>query len=127
MCTGSLLGVKRPGRGVDHPPQLAPRLKKRQSYTSTPLLAFVACYRVNFTNNLMLIPWILSPQNVFVFGMDLRVRTAIVSLHGIKECTLFSVRYELNLYLACCPGVYNMLAEFCVLADYMKFSTQNGG
>ena len=26
--TGSLQGVKRPGRGVDHPPHLAPRLKK---------------------------------------------------------------------------------------------------
>ena len=28
MGTGSLPGVKRPGRGVDHPPHLAPRLKK---------------------------------------------------------------------------------------------------
>jgi hypothetical protein len=27
-------GVKRPGRGVDHPPHLAPRLKKERSYTS---------------------------------------------------------------------------------------------
>ena len=26
--TGSFLGVKRPGRGVIHPPHLAPRLKK---------------------------------------------------------------------------------------------------
>ena len=26
--TGSLPGVKRPGRGVDNPPHLAPRLKK---------------------------------------------------------------------------------------------------
>jgi hypothetical protein len=26
--TGILSGVKRPGRGVDHPPHLAPRLKK---------------------------------------------------------------------------------------------------
>jgi len=26
--TCSIPGVKRPGRGVDHPPQLAPRLKK---------------------------------------------------------------------------------------------------
>jgi len=26
--TGSFLGVKRPGRGVDHPPHLAPMLKK---------------------------------------------------------------------------------------------------
>ena len=26
--TGTLPGVKRPGRGVDHPPHLAPRLKE---------------------------------------------------------------------------------------------------
>jgi len=31
----SLPGVKRPGRGVDHPPRLAPRLNKEYSYTST--------------------------------------------------------------------------------------------
>ena len=35
MRTRSLPGVKRPGRGVDHPPHLAPRLKKEYSYTST--------------------------------------------------------------------------------------------
>ena len=28
MDTGSFQGVKRPGRDVDHPPHLAPRLKK---------------------------------------------------------------------------------------------------
>jgi hypothetical protein len=28
MGTGSFQGVKRPGRGVDHPPHLAPKLKK---------------------------------------------------------------------------------------------------
>jgi len=32
------LGVKRPGRGVDHQPHLVPRLKEEYSYTSTPLL-----------------------------------------------------------------------------------------
>jgi len=36
--TGSFPGLKRPGRGVDHPPHLAPRLKKKYSYTSTPPL-----------------------------------------------------------------------------------------
>ena len=37
---GSLFpGVQRPGRGVNHPPHLAPRLKKEHSYTSTPLPA----------------------------------------------------------------------------------------
>ena len=30
--------VKRPGRGVDHPPHPAPRLKEEYSYTSTPPL-----------------------------------------------------------------------------------------
>ena len=35
---GSSPGVKRPGRGVDHPPHLALRLKKKWSYTSTPPL-----------------------------------------------------------------------------------------
>jgi hypothetical protein len=29
--------VKRPGRGVDHPPHQGPKLKKEYSYTSTPL------------------------------------------------------------------------------------------
>jgi len=33
--TGSFLGVKRPGHGTDYPP---PRLKKEQSYISTPPL-----------------------------------------------------------------------------------------
>jgi hypothetical protein len=38
MGTGSFPGVKRPGRDVDHPPHLPPKLKKEHSYTSTPLL-----------------------------------------------------------------------------------------
>jgi len=38
MGTGSFPGVKRPGRGVDHPPHLAPRLKKEESCTPTPPL-----------------------------------------------------------------------------------------
>jgi hypothetical protein len=48
MGTGPFLGVKRPDRGVDHPPHLAPRLKKEQSYSSTPLWDFVASTRVKF-------------------------------------------------------------------------------
>jgi len=31
-------GLKRPGRGVDHPPYLASRLKKELSFTATPPL-----------------------------------------------------------------------------------------
>jgi hypothetical protein len=38
MGTGNFPMVKRLGRGVDHSPHLSPRLKKEQSYTSTPPL-----------------------------------------------------------------------------------------
>jgi hypothetical protein len=38
MGTGSLTGVKRTVRDVDHPPLTAPRLKKEYSNTFTPLL-----------------------------------------------------------------------------------------
>ena len=38
MGTGSFPGVKGSGRGVDHPHHLTSRLKKEESYTSTPPL-----------------------------------------------------------------------------------------
>ena len=47
--TGYFPRVKQPGSGVDHPPHLAPRLKKEYSYTSAPLWAFVTCSRISFT------------------------------------------------------------------------------
>ena len=43
------LGVRRPGRDVDHPHHLAPRLKKEYRYTYTPLRTFVAFSRLNFS------------------------------------------------------------------------------
>jgi len=49
MSTGSFLVVIQLGRGVNHPPPLMLRLKKEQSYTSTPLYDFMAGYRVKFT------------------------------------------------------------------------------
>ena len=33
--TGSFPGVMRPGRGVDHPPHLVPKLRKEYGYTCT--------------------------------------------------------------------------------------------
>ena len=55
MGTGSFRGVKRPGRGVDHPPHLVPRVKERaELYLYSPPRAFMACSRVNFTFTLRL-------------------------------------------------------------------------
>jgi hypothetical protein len=38
LGTGSFLGVKRPGRDVDHPPPPTAEVKVKWSYTSTPPL-----------------------------------------------------------------------------------------
>jgi hypothetical protein len=38
MGTGSFLGIKQPGSGVDHPANLAMRMKEEYSYTSPPSL-----------------------------------------------------------------------------------------
>ena len=46
--TASFLGVKRPGRGVDHPLQSSAEVKKRlRAVPLLPVCAFMACYRVN--------------------------------------------------------------------------------
>jgi len=50
--TGSFPGVKRAGRGVDHPTPSSAEVKEEYSCTVIPLLphlAFVACSRVDFT------------------------------------------------------------------------------
>jgi len=49
MGTGYFPGLKRPGRGDDHPPHLQQRLKKGQSYTSTPPMGLRGLFRMNFT------------------------------------------------------------------------------
>jgi len=50
MGTGSLSrGLKQPGRGLDHS-NLASRLKKEYSYSSTRPLTLMACSRVQFTS-----------------------------------------------------------------------------
>jgi hypothetical protein len=50
MGTGSFPGVKRPGRGVDHPHSSSAEVKERvELYVYSPLCAFVACSAVTFT------------------------------------------------------------------------------
>jgi hypothetical protein len=47
MGIGSFPWVKQSGRGVDHPPNLAPKLKSR-SIVLLILWGFMACSRVEF-------------------------------------------------------------------------------
>ena len=52
MGTASLsLGVKRPGRGLDHPPPSCAEVKERpELYLYSPPWAFMACSKTNFTS-----------------------------------------------------------------------------
>jgi hypothetical protein len=47
MGTGSLLGVKWTGCGVDHPTPSSAKVMNEWSHTSTPLGAFRACCKAN--------------------------------------------------------------------------------
>jgi hypothetical protein len=49
MGTGSFPGVKRPGRGADHPTPPSSEVENEYSYTSTPPLGPGGLYRVNIT------------------------------------------------------------------------------
>jgi hypothetical protein len=50
MVTGSFPGVKRPGRGVDHPPPSSAEVKRKsRAVPLLPLWAFMSCSRVKFT------------------------------------------------------------------------------
>ena len=52
--TGSFLAVKRPGRGVDHPPPSKAEVKERvELYLYSPSGLVVACSRVNLTFTFM--------------------------------------------------------------------------
>jgi len=43
MRTGSFLGIKRPGRGNDHPPPSSAEVKERVVHIYSPLWVFMAC------------------------------------------------------------------------------------
>ena len=60
MGTGSFPGIKRPGRGADHPPHLSAEVKKEYGYTSTHLWTFMACMGAPPSNVLCKCLWINS-------------------------------------------------------------------
>ena len=53
MGTGYFLGIKRPGRGADHPPSHTAEVKETvELYIYSPLWGFMGCSRVTFTFHL---------------------------------------------------------------------------
>jgi len=48
MSTGSFPGIKRSGRGVDHPPPSSAEVEEKIELYICSFWAFVACYRLNF-------------------------------------------------------------------------------
>ena len=108
MGTGSFPRVKRPGRGADHPPHVAPRLKEEWSYNSTPLWAFVACSRVKFTfifycDSIMFLllwscAWWHSVFRCFGEHTDLTVNHKEGNMGYGSRCQQSGARYWLDLH-----------------------------
>jgi hypothetical protein len=86
MGTGSYPGIKRLGRGVDHPLHLAPRLKNRAIHLLL-LWAFVACSGVNFTRPSCISECILGVTGQIVDG-------------GRNACTQIVERIETRQFCA---------------------------
>jgi hypothetical protein len=49
ISTRAFLGIKRPGRRVDHPTAYRAEVKERVYLTSNPLWAFISCSSLNVT------------------------------------------------------------------------------
>ena len=64
MGTGSFPGLKRPWRGVDHPPRSSAEVKERiELYIYSPLWAFMAGYREDFTFHVRCLTTLSSSKN----------------------------------------------------------------
>jgi hypothetical protein len=86
MGTGSFPGAKRPGRGADHPPILAPRSRMSRAIPLLPLYTNRGLLKVDL---LVFVQTVLS-ANVFHFGMT--------SLRLCLTCT-YQVTAIINHYL----------------------------
>jgi hypothetical protein len=83
MGTGISPGVKRPGRGVDHPPLSSAEVNDR-AIPLLPLWAFVVCSRVNFIlvcspKEVVLYFFFFALNTRYVFGNNHRIYTYIAS------------------------------------------------
>jgi hypothetical protein len=78
-------GVKRPGRGVDHPPPSSAEVKERVELIHLlPLWAFVACSRLKFTLDIWEIIGSLS-QGLKHVGVWITVRITLKSVAWDRE------------------------------------------
>jgi len=132
--TGSFPEVKRPERGVYHPPHLAPKLKEKYSCTFTPLWAFMACYSVNF--NFYFYKFLIVPRSVFLEWEMFQTRfVEKIKMNGLWSIILFfenlavyEIRWKNILVpgrpqmtiwrtsIACCiPKLTNSLSEYVML------------
>ena len=102
VCTGSLPGVKRPGRGVYHPPRSSVEFKERvepylysPSGPSWPVLRRILClhlfYTFNASPDTWLLCWCLQPALVTVFSAknsDIyeNIGSMVIEKRGYRFC-----------------------------------------
>ena len=103
MGTGSFPGVKRPRRGVDHPPHLPPRFNNSRAIPVLHLWTLMTCSRVNFTFfYLYILNWLIYRKVKKKKNSNGR---HIAVLHSTKillakSCMFYSLsRHKVKLYM----------------------------
>ena len=91
--------VKRPKRDNDYPPNLEPRLKKTQTYTSTPFWVFMDCSIVNFTlgrHILVLCTFFFQLPHVLSFLNNKRICVKTEATSALPESWPMNYRSHFN-------------------------------
>jgi hypothetical protein len=129
----SFPGVKRPGRGVNHPPQSNTEVKERVELYLLPLCACMACSTANFTFtfylclNTCLNCSILQPSYTHLFSFALTSfiiqKTYPPSLSPLYISTLSLVHVRHRLLYTC--GIFLHLPTPLLLPFSFQISNQN--
>ena len=93
MGTGSFSGVKRLGRGVDHPPLSSAKVKERvELYFYSPSGPSLACYRAIFTFTFTFL------CQSSAYGQPRNKRFQTVTLEGPRHIRIDNRRFRMSVY-----------------------------
>ena len=121
----SLSGLKRPGRGVDHPPPSSAEFKERvELYLYSPLSVFVAYYRVNLKYKIKSLTWMQqfwSSQNTLIEVPKVLVAAFLVrTCHNFVGATNVQEKHMASIFM--CHQAEDNETNFHCLADPKSYA-----
>jgi hypothetical protein len=105
-------GVKRSGRGIDHPPPLALTLKKKYSYTSTPALGLHGLFFGKPQHHMEVVSF--KPRSLYPWGKKSPVSTEVAGWAPEPAWTLKKTAQSLisNLHWTTFLRLYTALSSY---------------